>query len=76
MAGLLLWEHRLVQADDLSRIDAAFFTMNGYVSVRILCVKLGGGYLLETLRCAEATAGGYSDSRDLLERLGYDMIVP
>ncbi len=33
VAGLLLWEHRLVKADDLSRIDAAFFTLNGYVSV-------------------------------------------
>ena len=33
VAGLLLWEHRLVKADDLSRVDAAFFTMNGYVSV-------------------------------------------
>ena len=33
VAGLLAWEHRLVHADDLSRIDAAFFTMNGYVSV-------------------------------------------
>jgi 4-hydroxybenzoate polyprenyltransferase len=33
VAGLLLWEHRLVRANDLSRIDAAFFTMNGYVSV-------------------------------------------
>jgi 4-hydroxybenzoate polyprenyltransferase len=33
VAGLLIWEHRLVKADDLSRIDAAFFTMNGYVSV-------------------------------------------
>ncbi|HLX46292.1 MAG TPA: UbiA-like polyprenyltransferase [Bryobacteraceae bacterium] len=33
VAGLLVWEHRLVKADDLSRIDAAFFTMNGYVSV-------------------------------------------
>jgi 4-hydroxybenzoate polyprenyltransferase len=33
VAVLLLWEHRLVRADDLSRIDAAFFTMNGYVSV-------------------------------------------
>ncbi|HYP14541.1 MAG TPA: UbiA-like polyprenyltransferase [Bryobacteraceae bacterium] len=32
--GLLLaWEHRLVRADDLSRIDAAFFTMNGWISV-------------------------------------------
>lgn len=33
VAGLLAWEHRLVRADDLTRIDAAFFTMNGYVSV-------------------------------------------
>ena len=33
VAALLLWEHRLVKADDLSKIDAAFFTMNGYVSV-------------------------------------------
>jgi 4-hydroxybenzoate polyprenyltransferase len=33
VAGLLLWEHHLVKADDLSRVDAAFFTMNGYVSV-------------------------------------------
>lgn len=30
---LLLYEHKLVRADDLSRVDAAFFTMNGYVSV-------------------------------------------
>ncbi len=36
VAGLLLWEHRLVRADDLSRVDAAFFTMNGYVSVIFL----------------------------------------
>ncbi len=33
VAALLAWEHRLVKADDLSRVDAAFFTMNGYVSV-------------------------------------------
>ena len=30
---LLLYEHRLVRAGDLSRVDAAFFTVNGYVSV-------------------------------------------
>jgi len=30
---LLLYEHRLVRANDLSRVDAAFFTINGYVSV-------------------------------------------
>jgi 4-hydroxybenzoate polyprenyltransferase len=33
VAALLVWEHRLVKADDLSRVDAAFFTVNGYVSV-------------------------------------------
>lgn len=33
VTGLLLWEHRLVRANDLSRIDAAFFTMNGYISM-------------------------------------------
>jgi 4-hydroxybenzoate polyprenyltransferase len=31
--ALLLYEHRLVRAEDLSRVDAAFFTVNGYVSV-------------------------------------------
>lgn len=30
---LLLYEHSLVKADDLSRVNAAFFTVNGYVSV-------------------------------------------
>jgi 4-hydroxybenzoate polyprenyltransferase len=33
VAALLAWEHRLVRADDLSRVDAAFFTVNGWVSV-------------------------------------------
>jgi len=33
VAGLLVYEHRLVHADDLSRVDAAFFTMNGWVSL-------------------------------------------
>jgi 4-hydroxybenzoate polyprenyltransferase len=33
VAALLLWEHSLVSADDLSKVDAAFFTVNGYVSV-------------------------------------------
>lgn len=30
---LLIWEHRIVSADDLSRVDAAFFTINGWVGV-------------------------------------------
>lgn len=36
VAGLLLYEHSLVRADDLSRVNAAFFTVNGYVSVLFL----------------------------------------
>ena len=30
---LLIYEHSLVRADDLSRLNAAFFTMNGVISV-------------------------------------------
>jgi len=30
---LLLYEHSLVKTDDLSRLNAAFFTMNGVISV-------------------------------------------
>ena len=33
MAGLLVYEQSLVSADDLSRVDAAFFTVNGWASV-------------------------------------------
>lgn len=33
VSGLLIYEHSLVKANDLSRVDAAFFTMNGYVSM-------------------------------------------
>jgi 4-hydroxybenzoate polyprenyltransferase len=32
-AGLIAWEHQLVRAGDLSRVDAAFFTANGIVSI-------------------------------------------
>ncbi len=32
-AVLIAWEHRLVKPDDLSRLDAAFFTANGIVSI-------------------------------------------
>jgi 4-hydroxybenzoate polyprenyltransferase len=38
-AALLIYEHSLVKADDFSRLDAAFFTMNGVISiVFFLCV--------------------------------------
>jgi 4-hydroxybenzoate polyprenyltransferase len=33
VAALLAYEHSLVRSDDLSRLDAAFFTMNGVISL-------------------------------------------
>jgi 4-hydroxybenzoate polyprenyltransferase len=36
VASLLAYEHSLVKADDLSKLDAAFFTMNGYISMLFL----------------------------------------
>jgi 4-hydroxybenzoate polyprenyltransferase len=33
VAALLLWEHTLVSPRDLSRLNAAFFTMNGVIAV-------------------------------------------
>ena len=40
-AGLLVYEHSLIEADDLSRLDAAFFTMNGLISIAFfVCVLL------------------------------------
>jgi len=33
VAALLTYEHSLVSADDLSKLNAAFFTMNGVISV-------------------------------------------
>jgi 4-hydroxybenzoate polyprenyltransferase len=34
-AGILIYEHGLVRPGDLSRLDAAFFTMNGIMSVTV-----------------------------------------
>ncbi len=40
VAGLLVYEHSLVKPNDLSRLDAAFFNMNGYISVTIFLFTL------------------------------------
>lgn len=40
VAGLLVYEHLLVKPSDLSRLDAAFFNMNGYISVTIFLFTL------------------------------------
>jgi 4-hydroxybenzoate polyprenyltransferase len=47
-AVLLIYQHRLVRAGDLSKLNAAFFTTNAFVSV-ILFVTFGGAALLRTL---------------------------
>ena len=36
MTGMLLYEHWLLRAGDLNKLDAAFFTMNGYISITFL----------------------------------------
>jgi 4-hydroxybenzoate polyprenyltransferase len=42
VALLLLWEHRLVRPGDLSRLDAAFFTMNGVISIAYFTCAIVG----------------------------------
>jgi 4-hydroxybenzoate polyprenyltransferase len=39
-ALLLVYEHSLVKADDLSKIDAAFFTLNGVISIVLFALIL------------------------------------
>lgn len=36
VAGLLVWEHSLVRANDLTRVNAAFFNANAVISVALL----------------------------------------
>ncbi len=40
IAGLLIYEHSIVKPHDLSRLDIAFFNMNGYISVTIFAFTL------------------------------------
>ena len=40
VAGLLFYEHTLVRPGDLRRLDAAFFTMNGVISVAFFAFVL------------------------------------
>ena len=43
--SLLLYEHSLVRPGDLSKLDAAFFTMNGVISLTLLGFVLAGRLL-------------------------------
>ena len=38
--ALLVYEHAIVRPSDLSRLDVAFFTLNGYVSIAFFAATL------------------------------------
>ena len=40
-AGLLVYEHSLLKPDDLSRLDLAFFNVNGYIAVILFAATAG-----------------------------------
>jgi 4-hydroxybenzoate polyprenyltransferase len=40
IAGMLVWEHRMVKPNDLTKLNAAFFTMNGIISIAFFVVVL------------------------------------
>ena len=42
VAGLLVYEHSLVSPGDLSRLDVAFFNVNGYIAVILLAAVVAG----------------------------------
>ena len=50
VAALLLWEHRLVRGGDLTRLDAAFFTMNGVISMVFSAIILAERVAQRVLR--------------------------
>ncbi len=40
VAALLIYEHSIVKEDDLSRLNMAFFNMNGYISLTVFAFTL------------------------------------
>jgi 4-hydroxybenzoate polyprenyltransferase len=40
IAAMLVYEHSLVSPDDLSRLNVAFFNMNGYISITVFAATL------------------------------------
>jgi 4-hydroxybenzoate polyprenyltransferase len=45
VAAILYWEHRLVKPNDLSKINVAFFNLNGYISI-LLLLSFAGDILI------------------------------
>ncbi|WP_293449042.1 UbiA-like polyprenyltransferase [Persephonella sp.] len=40
LTGFLIYEHTLIKEDDLSKINVAFFTINGYISIMYMIVVI------------------------------------
>jgi 4-hydroxybenzoate polyprenyltransferase len=40
VAGFLVYEHSLVKSDDLSKVNVAFFNVNGIISIGLMCVVI------------------------------------
>ena len=45
VAALLIYEHALVKPNDLSKVDIAFFNVNGYISITIFVATLVALYV-------------------------------
>lgn len=45
MTAMLLYEHWLLRGGDLTKLDAAFFTMNGYISLTFLAATAADVFL-------------------------------
>ena len=45
MTAMLLYEHWLLRSGDLAKLDAAFFTMNGYISLTFLAATAADIFL-------------------------------
>jgi len=45
VGGLLIWEHRLVNPQDLTHINLAFFNINSYISITLFAGVLAALYL-------------------------------
>ncbi len=44
IAPLLVYEHLIITPDDTTRLDAAFFTVNGYISILLLVFAAADSY--------------------------------
>ena len=42
VVGLLVYEHSLVSPDDFSKVNVAFFNVNGYIALIVLAAVIGG----------------------------------